>query len=201
MSTTLVRAQDAPTTSCDTYAASPLDPQHKGVGVPEEKINPALAIPACLSALRSFPNSPRLKYQLGRAYWKARNFREAIPWFRQAAQGGYAPAEAFLGYMSQFGEGNPQNYRDAISWYTKAANHGFAPAQNNLGMIYENGLGVSKNLEAAIAWYRRAAAQGHVEAQANLRRLEPTSTAEKQTSPPDRPVPPSPPPSRPRAEQ
>jgi TPR repeat protein len=137
---TVANAQDAAVTACDTHAASSLDPQRKAAGIPDEKINPALAIPACVSALRSFPNSPRLKYQLGRAYRSANNFREAIAWFRQAARSGYAPAEAVLGYMSQFGEGIPQNYRDAISWYTNAANHDFAPAQNNLGMIYENGL-------------------------------------------------------------
>jgi uncharacterized protein len=133
-------AQDVPPTACDSYAASPLDPQRKAAGIPEEKINPVLAIPACLSALRSFPDSPRFKYQLGRAYRSAKNFREAMGWFQQAGRNGYAPAEAVLGYMFQFGEGIPQNYHEAASWYTRAANHGFAPAQHNFGWLYENGL-------------------------------------------------------------
>ena len=38
-------AQDAPVTECDRYAASDQGPQHIGVGVPFDKMNPALAIP------------------------------------------------------------------------------------------------------------------------------------------------------------
>ena len=174
-------AQDAPPTACDNYAAFPLDPQRKAVGVLEEKnIDPALAIPACLSALQRYPRSPRLKYQLGRAYFAAHNVRDAISFFKQAAQSGYAPAEASLGYLSQAGEVIPQNYRDANFWYSKAANHGYAPAQNNLGSLYENGLGVSKNLETAIAWYRKAAEQGFAPAQQKLTRLEQAEITRKQ---------------------
>jgi hypothetical protein len=58
----------APATDCDTYAASDLDPQRKASGVPFDKINSVLAVPACESAVRKYPNSVRLIYQLGRAY-------------------------------------------------------------------------------------------------------------------------------------
>jgi len=118
-------AEDAPVTMCDTYAASPRDPYRKTAGVPEEELEPSLAIPACASVVRTFPNSPRLKYQLGRGYWKSNNFGEAIIWFRQAAEYHYAPAEALLGYMFQFGQGVPQNYPEALFWYSKAADQGF----------------------------------------------------------------------------
>jgi hypothetical protein len=135
--------EDAPVTECDTYAAAPRDPHRKSTGVAEENLNPSLAITACASAVRTFPSSPRLKYQLGRAYWKSNNFGEALACFRQAAEYQYAPAEALLGYMFQFGQGVSQNYPDALFWYSKAANRGFAPAQKNLGLFYEMGLGVT----------------------------------------------------------
>ena len=162
---------DAPVTECDTYAASPRDPYRKTAGVPEENLNPALAIPACASAARTFPNSPRLKYQLGRGYWKLNNFAEAIIWFRQAAEYKYAPAEALLGYMFQFGQGVSPNYRDALFWYSRAANQGFAPAQKNLGLFFELGLGVTKDPLQASEWYRKAAEQGNIDAQNHLKRL------------------------------
>jgi tetratricopeptide (TPR) repeat protein len=173
-----VSAEDDTTvTQCDTHAASPLDPQRKTAGVPEDKIDPALAIPACASAVGVFPNSARLKYQLGRAYWKPSNFAEAITWFRRAAEYHYAPAQAMLGYMSQFGQGVPQSDREALFWYSKAANLGFAPAQKNLGLFYEMGLGVTKDTSQALEWYRKAAAQGNIDAENNLRRLSPSGTA------------------------
>ena len=121
--------------------------------------------------MRAFPNSPRLKYQLGRGYWKSNNFGEAIVLFRQAAEYHYAPAEALLGYMFQFGQGVPQNYREAFSWYSQAANQGFAPAQKNLGLFYEMGLGLTKDILQASEWYRKAAEQGNIDAQNHLKRL------------------------------
>jgi TPR repeat protein len=169
---------DAPVTECDTYAASAVDPYRKTAGVPEEKLDASLAIPACASAIRKFPNSPRLKYQLGRGYWKSNNFGEAIIWFRQAAEYRYAPAEALLGYMFQFGQGVPQNYREAFSWYSQAANQGFAPAQKNLGLFYEMGLGLTKDILQASEWYRKAAEQGNVDAQNHLKRLSALITKE-----------------------
>jgi TPR repeat protein len=172
-------AEDTPVTECDTYAASPLDPYRKTAGVPEEKLNPSLAIPACVSAVRAFPNSQRLKYQLGRAYWKPNNFGEALVWFRQAAEYQYAPAQAIIGYMFQFGQGISQNYREALFWYSKAANQGFAPAQKNLGLFYEMGLGVTKDILQASGWYRKAAEQGNIDAQNNLKKLSALIAKEK----------------------
>src|SRR5690242_14506190 len=130
-------AQDIPLTSCDTYAASPFDPQRQTTGV--AAVNPALAIPACSSALTTYPASPRLNFQLGRAYHAAKNFREAAAFFLRAAEEGYAAAETALGDAFQYGTGVSQSYPDAIDWYSKAARQGFAIAQNNLAAMYEQG--------------------------------------------------------------
>src|SRR6266566_1920745 len=56
--------QDAPLTDCDTYAGSEFGPQRKTAGVTFAKINSALAIPACESAVRQYPDSDRLIFQL-----------------------------------------------------------------------------------------------------------------------------------------
>jgi len=164
-------AEDTPVTDCDTYAASRLDPYRKTAGVEEEQLNPWLAIGACVSAVRIFPNSPRLKYQLGRAYWKSQDFAEALVWFRQAAEYQYAPAQGILGYMFQFGQGVSQNYREALYLYSQAADQDFAPAQKNLGLLYEMGLGVSKDISQASEWYRKAAELGNIDAREHLKRV------------------------------
>ena len=161
-------AQDAPVTECDRYAASDQDPQRKSVGVPFAEIDPALAIPACESALRQYPNSVRLAYQLARAYYKANNFDAALAQLRKPTDQGYAVAQTTLGVMYENGHGVPQDYAQAVAWYRKAADQGNAHAQNNLARMYENGWGVPQDYAQAIAGYRKAADQGNAVAQYNL---------------------------------
>ena len=88
-----------------------------------------------------YPTSPRLNFQLGRAYFAAKNFRESVAFLLRAAEQGYAAAETALGDAFQSGTGVSQSYTDAIYWYSKAAKRGFAIAQNSLGVVYEQGLG------------------------------------------------------------
>ena len=90
-------AQDAPLTPCDTYATSPFDPQRQTTGV--RVVNTGLAIPACHSAIQTYPTSARLNFQLGRAYFAAKNFREGSAFFLRAAEQGYAAAETALAML------------------------------------------------------------------------------------------------------
>jgi hypothetical protein len=177
-----VLAQDAPVSPCDTYAASPFDPQRQTTGV--EIVNPMLAIPACHSAVTTYPTSPRLNFQLGRAYHAAKNFREASVFFLRAAEQGYAAAETAVGEAFQHGTGVSPSYADAIYWYNKAARQGFAIAQNSLGAMYEQGLGSPRDIIAAVSWYRKAGEQGDSAAQANLTRLGTSAFANKKSEPP-----------------
>jgi len=80
-------------TDCDAYAASDSDPKRKGAGIPFDQINPQRAIPACLDALRDYPNSARFQYQAGRAYEKNGEFAEALKWYRKSADQGYETAK------------------------------------------------------------------------------------------------------------
>ena len=144
------------------------DPQRKGVGVPFDKIDPRVAVPACESAVRQSPNDGRLIFQLGRAYQKANNFAGAIYQYRRAAEQGFALAQSNLGKMYQDGLGVPKDLGQAVAWYRKAAEQGFAAAHSNLGVMYQNGWGVPKNFGQAVAWYRKAAEQGFAAAHSNL---------------------------------
>ena len=88
------------------------------------------------------------------------NFKEAVKWYRKAAEQGDAEAQYSLGVMYAKGEGVAKNFRKAVKWYRKAAEQGDAEAQFNLGVMYAKGEGVQGNLVAAHAWLSLAAAQG-----------------------------------------
>jgi hypothetical protein len=159
---------EAPTTECDTYAADPFDPQRKADGVPFEKINPALAIPACESAVRQYPNSKRLTFQLGRAFDKNADFSSALIQYRQAAAQGYAPAQNAVGVAYSLGNGVLKDEMQAAIWLRKAAEQGNASAQSNLAIAYEFGRGVARDILQAVAWHRKAAEQGVADSQVTL---------------------------------
>jgi TPR repeat protein/uncharacterized protein YecT (DUF1311 family) len=157
-----------PVTNCDKYAASPLDPERATGGFLLEKINPDLAIPACESAVRQYPTSGRLNYQLGRAYYKANNFSAAVEQYLKAAEKNNAPAQTNLGIMYSNGQGVAKDDTQAVTWYRKAVEQNYAAAQNNLGAMYANGQGVEKDERQAVEWYRKAAEQNIALAQNNL---------------------------------
>jgi TPR repeat protein len=163
---------------CDKYAASDTDPSAKAPGVPLEKVDPALAVPACAAAVRQFPNNPRLVFQLGRAHRTADNFHLALEYYRKAAEQNYAAAQNSLGYAYAHGQGVPADDQQAIAWYRKAADQGSATAQNNLGIMYLKGQGVPRNTQQAFAWFGKAADQGLAAAQSNLDALLHTVPAE-----------------------
>jgi clan AA aspartic protease (TIGR02281 family) len=167
-------AQDI-VTDCDKYAASDTDPSAKAPSIPLEKVNPALAVPACATAVQKFPNNPRLLFQLGRAYRAADNFKAAVEYYRKAAQQNYAAAQNSLGYAYANGQGIPVDDQRAIAWYRTAADQGLAAAQNNLGVMYAKGQGVPQDAQQAAAWFGKAAKQGLLSAQSNLDAIQGTS--------------------------
>jgi len=89
--------QEAPIGDCDRYAASDYDQTMPGV--PFDKIDPKIAIPACQDAVASNPGSLRFQFELGRAYLKAEDYAVALQLLRKAADQGYAPAQGSIGSM------------------------------------------------------------------------------------------------------
>ena len=96
------------------------------------------------------------------------DYKEAVKWYRLAADQGYASAQFLLGTMYFNGQGVPQDYKEAVKWYRLAADQGNPGAQSNLGLMYDNGQGVPQDYKEAVKWYRLAADQGNAEAQSNL---------------------------------
>ena len=94
--------------------------------------------------------------------------REAVKWYRKAANQGHSNSQTNLGVMYAQGLGVARNDREAVYWYRRAAAQGNAMGTNNLGWMYEHGLGVFKDEPEAVKWYRLAAARGNARAQKNL---------------------------------
>jgi len=58
--------------------------------------------------------------------------KEAVEWFRKAADQEYADAQYQLGVMYENGWGVDANNKEAVQWYKKAAEQGNTDAQNKL---------------------------------------------------------------------
>lgn len=93
---------------------------------------------------------------------------EALKWYQQAGDKGYAPAQFNLGLVYELGRGPAVDEQRAFHYYLKSAEQGFAPAQFNVGNMYASGRGVGQDYFEANLWYKQAADSGLVEAQYNL---------------------------------
>jgi TPR repeat protein len=121
---------------------------------------------------RASSGDPNAQVSLGIAYRDgkgvARNYADALAWFRKAAEKNDAAALDNLGWMYEHGLGTAVDFPAAAKYYRASADKGHSQGQWNLGRMYaETSLGHFDNTEAA-HWYRRAADAGHGEAQYRL---------------------------------
>lgn len=151
---------------CDQTAASPLDDSRPAniPGVPADKVDPKIAIPACEAAAREAPDDPRILFQLGRAYGAAKAYESARESYAKADAAGYALATNNLAVLYSDGLGVPADHARAQRLLEKAANAGLSIAMYSLGANYRDGFGVAKDFQLARQWFLRAAEAGHVAA-------------------------------------
>ena len=69
---------------------------------------------------------------LGWHYSTAKNYSEAIKWYRKAAEQGDDTAQNNLGLCYMMGHGVNQNHSEAIKWLLKSSAHGNKEAKDNL---------------------------------------------------------------------
>jgi TPR repeat protein len=124
---------------------------------------------------RAEKGDAQLQSALGEAFYfgyegVAKDYVEAVNWFRKAAEQNVAPAQYNLGTCYVLGRGVAKNEVEAVKWFRKAAEQGHSRGQNNLGAAYEIGQGVAKDEVEAVKWYRKAAKQNDAMAQHNLGR-------------------------------
>jgi len=121
------------------------------------------------------PHSVEARYLLGQLYEAgqgvAADDNNALSWYLDAAEQGYAPAQYLVGLFLAEGRGAKQNPRAAVEWYERAAAQGLAQAQVALGEMLLRGEGVEANPAQGHMWMLRAARQGLAEAQLLLGEL------------------------------
>jgi len=99
------------------------------------------------------------QYELARIYRGLSGDRvdleRALLYTRKAADQGYSPAQADLGFIYYNGnERTPRDLALAFRWFKKAAVGGSVVAQCMLGDFYKNGLGgATQNYSEAFKWY------------------------------------------------
>jgi TPR repeat protein len=98
--------------------------------------------------------------------------KEAIAWFRKAADQGDARAQLALGTMYARGDGVPKDAKEAVVWVRKAADQRLAQAQFSLGGMYARGEGVPQDKVLAYMWFNLAAGDGLKDAQSARNALE-----------------------------
>lgn len=103
---------------CDAAAAHPDDPAVAGGGVADDAIRAPVAIAECLAATVQNPASARAKFQLGRAYWAAERYDDAIDALLEAEALGHAPAYYYLGLAHELGriDGEAANLETAADF-------------------------------------------------------------------------------------
>ena len=60
----------------------------------------------------------------------ALDYKEAVKWYRKAADQGNAYGQCQLGHCYRDGEGVAQDYKEAVKWYRWAAEQGNDDASN-----------------------------------------------------------------------
>lgn len=108
------------------------------------------------------------KARLGIILMDEKNFKEAVPFLREAAAAGNTVAQSDLGYIYQVGgSGVDKNLEVAIEFYKQAAAQGHVVSTYNLGTIYRD----KNELTEAANYFRAAANKDYAFAKAELGRI------------------------------
>ena len=97
-----------------------------------------------------------------------KDYRQALDWYRKAADQNYAPACYRVAWYYDRGRAVREDPVEAFRWYQKAAYAGSPRAANHLANAYMEGRGVRTDREAAFSWYQTSAQAGNAAAMYNL---------------------------------
>jgi TPR repeat protein len=103
-------------------------------------------------------------FNLGVCYMKGsgvfKDEKEAIRYFKFAADAGHVEAQFRMGYFLEVGRGIPKNEKRAFELYELAADAGHVNAKYRAGLCYDSGTGVEQDKGLAHACYVEACAAG-----------------------------------------
>ena len=111
---------------------------------------------------------------LGCAYWDSdgveQDYEEAVYWFREAAEQGWAPSQCNLGAAYMEGTGVKQDPQKAVKWFRKSAEQDWPHAQYCLGMAFKLGYTEDRGRDDPYYWLSRAAKNGDEDAIEELKK-------------------------------
>jgi hypothetical protein len=123
-----------------------------------------------------------LGMKLASGFYELRqNEREAVYWFRKAADQGHSGAQDELGERHYEGRAVLQDYGEAASWFRKSAEQGDDFGQHRLGLMYAKGEGVPLDYVEAYMWLNLAAAEAPAGPYRDERAKERELVAQKMT--------------------
>ncbi len=106
--------------------------------------------------------------QLAGIYLNSDDQKQALSWYKKAAELGDRDAMYQLGLLSETGVAAKLDYADAVKYYQQASDKGNANAKLALARMYQYGLGITKDLKQALAIYKELAAMDNAYAQYQL---------------------------------
>jgi TPR repeat protein len=142
--------------ACQDAAGSPYEPGGYGHAPEFEAIDADAAIAACQAALAANPGSVGDGVWLARAYLKAGQTADALPYLEAGTAAGNALALTLTGDLLLRGVGVDADPTRALELYDQAAAKNFAPAQFALGQIYAAGEFVPRDTELAAGYFNSA---------------------------------------------
>ena len=89
---------------------------------------------------------PGAQFEIGTMYdLYFKNYKEAVKWYKKAAEKGHAAAQNNLGniYLKE------NNYQESLKWYRQAASND-VKLKYNLGLMYLHGKGVQTNIKKGL---------------------------------------------------
>ena len=108
-----------------------------------------------LSTAAGAQNAKQL-YEEGKALYDAKNYTQAFPKLKAAAEKGNKKAQYRLGRCYDKGRCVKEDNTTAYQWYLKSANQDYAKAQYQLGRCYLKGKGTTADAAKAKTWLKKA---------------------------------------------
>ena len=102
----------------------------------------------------------RAAFHVGQLLNESGDPAAAVPWFRRAADAGWATGAYNLGAFHAIGKGVAKDLVESTRWYERAADLGNHEAAIVRGTMWCNGEGSEPDMAQALAWWRRAAREG-----------------------------------------
>ena len=105
---------------------------------------PLLLLLLSFSVTLSAQNADKL-YKEAKALYDAKDYTQAFPKLKTAAEKGHKKAQYRLGRCYEKGRGVTKDEIAAFQWYGKSAAQDYAKAQYAVGNCYKEGIGTAKD--------------------------------------------------------